>query len=345
LPEKNFVEKRKKVDVSSAGTFRGIRSPDTAGWWEAVEGMEAECRERQEMEVEALKGVYGLEEDGLHFGPNGALVVSLPIFPEEEEKEERAQVVFDLPALYPEADLGVLENVSAPCAASFAKDAGNEALRELAPDTEAGTPGVEALLSACEAVLRVVRDGIEALASDRRDAARAAGRRSAAGGDADNNASQSSSSSGNGPHNCVVHIDHMNDRQKYLKLLRRWSDDLGLGVRVFHRAGGVRRGPKGAENVFVCLSGPPQGISSFCSRLRTESVDVDAQGKKCKERKSKVLANRRPGDVKQGERPVPHFEGFEARECGTEEEVEAALQELNLLHCGDGRERFFAAEA
>ena len=72
---------------------------------------------------------------------------------------------------------------------------------------------------------------------------------------------------------------------------------------------------------------------------------MDAQGKKCKERKSKVLANRRPGDVKQGERPVPHFEGFEARECGTEEEVEAALQELNLLHCGDGRERFFAAEA
>ena len=263
---------------------------------------------------------------------------------------------FIVPALYPLEAGATLSNVVAPCAAAKAKDAGTEALQSGAPSLEKeeegegegeGTrtiPGVESLFSACEAVLEVVREARETLACERREAShkRVTSSRSE---EAQHKQQQ------HAHHNCVVHIDHMNDRSKYLKHLQRWSKPFAScsgGVRVFYLVSPsvTKRRPKGAENCFVCLSGPPEAISLFLSRLRTEYVDVEGKdgksGTKCKERCSKVLANRRPGDLKVGEQQVPNFTGFCAEEYNTEEQLEEKLQRLNLLHCGDGRERFFA---
>ncbi|QDZ18359.1 hypothetical protein HOP50_01g08650 [Chloropicon primus] len=297
--------------------------------------MTQECEERQAEEIEALKGVYGLEDgDGIAWTKEEVLVVTLRLV-EDEEDSDVVGITFHVPSLYPLKLGAEVLNVNAPSKAAEAMAAGNEVLSEGAASEE--VPGVESLWSACEAVLEVVRAGLEELARERwdleaRERERAKRAEEARGFGA-----------GDEPHNCVIYVDHMNESGKYMKLLRKWSLDLGLGTRLFYRSGGKKR-PKGVENIFICLSGTPGAISMFGNRLRTEYVDVDYQGNKCKERMSKVLANRRPGDVKEGEGKVPFFAGFEALEYKTEEEMEEMLQTLNLLHCGDGSERFFASE-
>jgi hypothetical protein len=139
----------------------------------------------------------------------------------------------------------------------------------------------------------------------------------------------------------VIRIDHMNDSVGYLKSLGRWCDAEGLGCRVFHKPPTDENGKRRVEGVFVALSGSNEGIKSFAQRLRTEFVDVDRHGVKCKERKSTVLAHRKNSTVKEGERAVEAFEGFETMPpYETEEDLERGLASLNVLHVGDGSQRF-----
>ena len=119
----------------------------------------------------------------------------------------------------------------------------------------------------------------------------------------------------------------MNARAAYVKSLRRWARELGVGARLLWRAGGARR-PAGAEGVMLCLCAADAGaLGAFCTRLRTEYVDVDARGNKCRERQSTTLCMRGPGDVKPGE----------------EAEMAAALRGLNLLHVGSGAGQRFSS--
>jgi hypothetical protein len=138
----------------------------------------------------------------------------------------------------------------------------------------------------------------------------------------------------------VIRIDHMNDSVGYLKSLGRWCDAEGLGCRAFHKPPTDENGKRRVEGVFLALSGSNEGIKSFAQRLRTEFVDVDRHGVKCKERKSTVLAHRKNSTVKEGERAVEAFEGFETMRYDTEEELERGLASLNVLHVGDGSQRF-----
>ena len=94
------------------------------------------------------------------------------------------------------------------------------------------------------------------------------------------------------------------------------------------------------EGVFVALSGPNDGIKSFLQRLRTELVDVDSKGVRCRERKATTLCHRKHSTVKPGERAVESFHGFEMIPYETERQLEDALAKLNLLHVGDGASRF-----
>lgn len=142
-------------------------------------------------------------------------------------------------------------------------------------------------------------------------------------------------------HHAVIRIDHMNDSVGYLKALGRFCDAEGLGCRVFHKPPTDADGKRRVEGVFVALSGSNEGIKSFAQRLRTEFVDVDRHGVKCKERKSTVLAHRKNSTVKEGERAVEAFEGFETMPpYETEEDLERGLASLNVLHVGDGSQRF-----
>jgi solute carrier family 25 carnitine/acylcarnitine transporter 20/29 len=136
----------------------------------------------------------------------------------------------------------------------------------------------------------------------------------------------------------MVKIDHMNDSKAYLATLKKWADALGLGVRVFHKSQSIG---KRIEGVFVALWGSNEGIKTFLTRLRTELVDVDARGARCKERQSTVLCHRSSNTVKVGEQAVEIFQGFVVEEPYEDEvALEGQLARLNLLHVGDGSQRF-----
>ena len=138
-------------------------------------------------------------------------------------------------------------------------------------------------------------------------------------------------------HHAVVRIDHMNDSAGYVKLLKKWCEGEGLGARAIHKPATASGR---IEGVFVALSGPNDGIKSFLQRLRTELVDVDSKGVRCRERKATTLCHRKHSTVKPGERAVESFHGFEMIPYETERQLEDALAKLNLLHVGDGASRF-----
>ena len=176
-------------------------------------------------------------------------------------------------------------------------------------------------------------------------------RRAAAANDRDGDGDEATAE---GPSHAVVRIDHMNDSKGYTKTLQKWSQQLGVDVRMFYErspkaASGAETGaldkvgpPTGGrvEGVYVVLAGDGESIQSFLTRLRTEFVDVDAKGAKCKERKSTVMCRRAAGTVKPGEEPVPEFNGFECERYSGAEELEEVLARFNLLHVGAGTQRF-----
>ena len=135
----------------------------------------------------------------------------------------------------------------------------------------------------------------------------------------------------------VVRIDHMNDSAGYMRKLKKWSTQLSLGARVFYQE---TVGSSRVEGVMLALQGEPDDVSSFLQRLRTEYVDVDKSGAKCKERKSTTLCRRPNGQHKEGEIPTPLFSGFEATAYAGAEALEAKMAQLSLLHVGEARQRF-----
>lgn len=170
----------------------------------------------------------------------------------------------------------------------------------------------------------------------------------------------------------VIRIDHMNDSSGYVKKLQRWCAQLGLSARLFYAlpgggagfsAGGDDdpeapedgRGSSGmvgpppggrVEGVFVVLGGDGDGVQTFLTRLRTETVDVDAKGNKCRERQSTTLCRRRADQTKTGQARVPEFDGFQCeRYVGGNDALERLLARFNLLHVGAGTERFQAKGA
>jgi hypothetical protein len=120
------------------------------------------------------------------------------------------------------------------------------------------------------------------------------------------------------PHECVVHIDHMNDRSGYSKRLGKWSAQLGLGGRLFHGVGGGGGRSRGA---LLVLHGVQRGTRAFLQRLRTQTVDVDRSGRPCRERQATVLWQRPLAD---GRAP---FEGWGAFDCADMEELRQCLED------------------
>ena len=89
----------------------------------------------------------------------------------------------------------------------------------------------------------------------------------------------------------VIYIDHMNDPNKYLNILKKWCEAAQLSARVFWRQPTDRSIGKRKEGIYLCLRGSDKETKQILRRLRTEFVDVDSKGKKCKERKSSVVGS------------------------------------------------------
>lgn len=73
----------------------------------------------------------------------------------------------------------------------------------------------------------------------------------------------------------IARIDHMRNEMKYFKTLRSWASELELGGRVVNA---------GLHAIYVILVGSTDRLSEFLRRWRTQNVDVDSQGKPCKEK-------------------------------------------------------------
>ena len=97
------------------------------------------------------------------------------------------------------------------------------------------------------------------------------------------------SASSPGGEEAVVRIEHMNDGPGYLRLLRKWARDLDLVLNADYQPAPKPNRPHRLGNVLVTLHGDSSDVSDFLLRLRTQLVDVDSRGNRCKEKQSTVL--------------------------------------------------------
>merc|ERR1712146_517802 len=103
--------------------------------------------------------------------------------------------------------------------------------------------------------------------------------------------------------------------------------------------------------VYVLLVGnSSDSIKSFLSQLRTELVDINAKGKKCKERNAKLLGQHSSQllstdrkitspstSSSSSDNQLVGFSGFEVETSYKDEnELESQLDSYNLLHFGVG---------
>ena len=98
-----------------------------------------------------------------------------------------------------------------------------------------------------------------------------------------------------GVHVCIAKLDHMRNEQKYLKFLNSWAKELTLYGKILHT---------GPHSIYVVIIGVNDSegasVSEFLKRWRTQNVDVDSQGRPCKERLLSVLCQQQLSDCPSG---------------------------------------------
>ncbi|XRB14472.1 RWD domain-containing protein 3 [Pseudoscourfieldia marina] len=141
----------------------------------------------------------------------------------------------------------------------------------------------------------------------------------------------------------VIMLDHMNDRRRYVKQLQGFAGSLHA-LHVLMLSGGTSR-PEGASKAFIVVVGEEPAVASFTKELRTQLIDVNKNGEPCRERMATVLCKRRR--AKHGDDGQPIFGSVSCEvhgECvemfDNNDELEKALDERNVLHCGSGDMRF-----
>lgn len=92
-------------------------------------------------------------------------------------------------------------------------------------------------------------------------------------------------------------LDHMHDRAGYSRTIKSWCKELGISGALIFQGGG----PGGCSPlILVLLRGSPADVDEYLRRQRTETVDVDSRGRKCKERMMRVLVEQTTASVQGG---------------------------------------------
>ena len=127
----------------------------------------------------------------------------------------------------------------------------------------------------------------------------------------------------------LLRIDHMNDFQGYTASLSRWAKDLSIqAVLMLQNKAGQKR----ASDIAVYLQGHGEALKAFLKRLRTEYVDVNSRGQKCKERQFQVLCSREvPPPGSPSDTSGLTSAGLEICMYSSKEEMHARLQQLGVL--------------
>ena len=235
------------------------------------------CLERQRMEAEALVHIFG-EAEVTAMGLDEAddtssrprrIQIRLPVMEEHDVGEgSTLEVSLLLPVDYPEKK---------PCSASVScADLSREGVSSLqrAVDTfieDTFNEDEECLFQVLTQARESARDLLESYQLRSRAAEKA-----------------TSSSTCLPSHGALIQIDHMNDSAGYTGLLSSWAGSLSLQGDLLLR---VSPGSKRATDIALVLQGSEDNIKMFLKRLRTEYVDVNSRGQKCKERQSDVLCS------------------------------------------------------
>lgn len=86
---------------------------------------------------------------------------------------------------------------------------------------------------------------------------------------------------------CIARIKHMRHEQKYFKILNSWSKELGIRGKVLNA---------GLNAIYVVLVGSIPSVSELLQRWKTQNIDVDSQGKPCKEKMISILCRKQKFD-------------------------------------------------
>ncbi|KAK6178780.1 hypothetical protein SNE40_011289 [Patella caerulea] len=106
--------------------------------------------------------------------------------------------------------------------------------------------------------------------------------------------------------NCImlIHLDHMRARTSYIKLIKKWTNELNLcGRLIFFK-----------RLILLLLIGSSYHLKEYIIRNRRKNVDVDSRGQSCKERMLSILCEQ-PWDKQ------VIFHEFEVIDCESNEEV------------------------
>ncbi|XP_004635754.1 RWD domain-containing protein 3 [Octodon degus] len=115
----------------------------------------------------------------------------------------------------------------------------------------------------------------------------------------------------------LLHLDHMRARTKYIKTVEKWASDLRLTGRLMFLG----------KIILILLQGDRNSIKEYLVLQKTSKVDVDSNGKKCKEKMMSVLFETKV------QMEHKRFLAFEVKEYSTLDELQkefatAGLKEL-----------------
>ena len=83
----------------------------------------------------------------------------------------------------------------------------------------------------------------------------------------------------------ILEIDHMRNKPGYFKIISKWADQLSLTLLVIHLQFKKRK------RFLILMWGSDDDIKIFLKNLKSQAVDVDSTGKRCKERLVSVLCS------------------------------------------------------
>ncbi|KAM5293880.1 RWD domain-containing protein 3 isoform 2-T2 [Glossophaga mutica] len=112
----------------------------------------------------------------------------------------------------------------------------------------------------------------------------------------------------------LLRLDHMRARTRYVKAVRQWASDLGLTGRLMFLG----------KAILLVLQGRRGAIKEYLVLQRTCRVDVDASGKKCREKMLSVLFESRV------QPEHARFAAFEVREFAGVDELRREFEAAGL---------------
>ena len=118
----------------------------------------------------------------------------------------------------------------------------------------------------------------------------------------------------------VIEIDHMRNRSKYVKCLEQFAMHLSVEILILHI-------DFKANHWIIVKHDSVDQLKEFVKRLKTQSVDVDAKGRPCKERLSKVLLTVTKAKSKNSLTNAKFEETVHSKD-----EIEAFLQKVGLFN-------------